>query len=276
MKTMKFAVLALFLASIIFSCAKDDDDSTTPTTTCKILSELMNYGQGTNYAQHIYSNDKLVKINYSETAGSQVHRYDTLMYNTSGQLFKIETHENGSTDVYETKTFTYTNGKITQIVTEGTNWENDQQIPFTQTAVITYTDGKVTAIAVTGGREAMSFRNITYANGNLNTMELDMSGDGSVWLGLEAVLFDTNPNVNNYLVPDWDNILFGAGTNNIKVILTTTSISMGEMTINIGDTIMNNTYTYNTNNMVLTSTSLPTIMQDITTTNTFEWECVTE
>ena len=277
MKNLKLLLLALLIAVFFVSC--DDDDEDTPTTVCKILSELYQRDDDTRYSEYVYdaTSGVLVRINYSQTSSSDIYSYDVLTYNSSGELIKIENYSQGSTSIEETTNYTSTSGKITKIVETGTEWDNDtqQEVPYTLTANITYSGSEVASIIVTGDRENMGFKNFVYSSGNLSTLDIDFFGNDSVWAGLEAISYDSKNNLEKKLVPDWNNLLF-SGKNNMQILVMTDKLIMGNDTLNIGDTLFNRTYTYNVNDEVLVATSHPSKMERETSTNTYTWECIEE
>ena len=278
MKKFKLFLLALLVAVIAIGCSDDDDDTTT--ITCKILSEMLEMNDGTRYSEYVYDtiSGNLVKINYSETDTSDIYSCDTLIYNSSEQLISVMEYSPGSVNADETINYTYTNGKITKIVETGARWdeENQEEVIYTSTANFTYSGSDLATITVSGDGENMGFKDFTYSGSNLITLKVDFFGNDTVWAGIEAILYDSKNNLNNYLVPSWDNILFGASDNNMLLLVMTDSVVMGDNVMHIGDTLFNQTYTYNMYDQVETVTSHPSAMERETALNTYKWECKEE
>jgi hypothetical protein len=277
MKNFKLFLLALLVTALIAGCSDDDDDKK---TVCKILSEYFDSGSDTRYGEYVYDDISglLLKINYSQTITSDIGYYDTLFYNGSDQLIKIESWWPGEDEADWITTYTYTSGKITKIVKTGTRWDDDtqQEVPYTSTADITYSGSDVATITVTGDGDNMGFKNFTYSNNNINTLDVDFFGNDSLWAGIRAVNYDTKKNIEKNLVPAWSYILFGSSTNNYGLLLMTDSVRMGNQLIDIGDTLFRRSYTYNINDQVETLTSYPSAMQNNTAVATYTWECKEE
>ncbi|MFC2152876.1 hypothetical protein ACFLSE_10160 [Bacteroidota bacterium] len=274
MRNLKLFLIALLVSTFIVSCSDDDDK----TLVCKILSEYFTSDQDTRYAEYVYDDVSglLAKINYSSHSGSDVGYYDTLFYNTSDQLIKVESWEPGSAEVNKTVNYTYTNGKITRIVETGTNWDGVQEVPYTSTADFTYSGNNLATITISGGRDNMGFKNFTYSGGNLNTVDVDFFGNDSVWTGIRAVHYDAKKNIEKNLVPQWSYIMFASSTNNYGMLLFTDSVIMGggDQSIEIGDTLFRRSYTYNIYDQVETLSSYPSELQQNLSTITYTWECI--
>lgn len=278
MKNFKLFLLVLLVTAIVFACNDDDDDTTR--ITCKILSEMLEMDDGTRYSEYVYEilSGKLVKINYSETATEDIYSFDTLIYNGSGQLISVMEYSPGSINAGKTINYTYTNGKITKIVETGTWWDNENQenVVYTSTADFTYSGNFLATITVSGDGENMGFKDFTFSGGNLNTLEVDFFGNDSIWVGMEAIMYDSKNNLNNYLVPSWNNVLFGASDNNMLLLVMTDPLVMDGNVVHIGDTLFNQTYTYNLYDQVATITSHPSVLERESATNTYTWECIEE
>lgn len=282
MKKLNYLLMGLLFIGLCFSCDDDNDDDTvndngneTPEITCKILSINMMRGEDTRYESYVYDTvtGNVVKVNYSETSTSEVDHYELITY-TDNKFNTIKEYSSDGNTVYSTKTFTYTGDNITKIVEEGTEWddENNQEVPYTTTAMFTYEGDLVSSITVTGDRENMTFKNLTYESGNLKKVEVDMSGNGD-WVEMEVKLYDDKKSIYKSLIPDWDAILFGSSANNMMIMVSNTEMDMGDGILHVGDTLFNQTYTYNTYDEVLTLTSYPTIFEDKLSVQTFTWEC---
>jgi len=272
MKNLKLFVLALLVTSMFVGCGDDDD---TTKTVCKILSEFAQRDGDSKYSEYIYDDVSglLVKINFSETAISQVYNYDSLIYNSSDQLIRIDRYSPETVD--GVTNYTYVSGKITQIVESGTYWNDDtqQEIPFSSTADFTYNGSDIATITISGDFDNMGFKDFVYSDGNLATVEIDFFGNDSIWAGVQAISYDTKNSLSNYLVPEWDDVLFSSSNNNMMILVTVDSVRMGDNLIDIGDTLFNNTYTYNEFDKVLTVTSHPSAMEEVASISTYVWDC---
>ena len=123
MKNLKLFLLTLMAAAIFVSCDEDNGDDDKKII-CKIVSEMI---QGDDYSSFVYDESGLlVKINHSNTPTTDIYGYDTLIY-SSGQLTTIKSYSTGSATANETITFTYTSGKITKIVDNGPEWDEESQ-----------------------------------------------------------------------------------------------------------------------------------------------------
>jgi hypothetical protein len=278
MKNLKLFLLALLVAVIVIACNNDEDDDTT-SITCKILSEMLEMPEGSRYSEYVYDaiSGILVKIHYSTTSTSDIYSYDTLIYSSSGQLVSVLGYSPESANADNTTNYTYTNGKITKIVkTEWWDEETQEDVIYNSTADFTYNGSELTTISVSGDGDNMDFKNFNYISGNLRTLDVDFFGNDSVWAGLEATLYDSKNNVNKYIVPSWDNVLFGSSNNNMILLVIKDNLIMGDEVMHIGDTLFYRTYTYNMYDQVEVINSHPSAMGDEASTNTFTWNCIEE
>ncbi len=268
MKTLKLAFVALFGLAVLVSCDKEDTDSLITTKDCKITKIVEKYGtDNSRVMDYIYNSEGMVvKINHSDIDDTVVYAYDTLIYNSSGQITEAKTMSVHDNSLYERIVFTWVGGKITTIVSYG--YDNTE--PTVETTTITYVGDKVLTLSTSGGREAMAFKEIVYSNGNISTLKADFSGEGN-WVNMKVLEVDDKVNIAKYMIPDWEGILFGSNANNFKVLAFDQDVP--SMDIVSGRKALNRSYTYNSDNLVTSVTSDTTVFQNEKSVMDITWMC---
>ena len=190
MKT-KFLCSVLVLSAFIFSCKKKDttpDPNTggggTPAPTYVISKDSTYDGTANNTQVRIFeynSNKKLVKVKQKYGTMAAFNNWDTIIYNNSGQVAKVESYTSGLSAAQKTCTYTFTGGYLANVVEAG---KNDSGA-YVRTRNFTYVSGKLSAVSLTyttgkddknGGPSNMT---AIVFNGN-NISSADLTGYGVV------------------------------------------------------------------------------------------------
>jgi hypothetical protein len=263
MKTKLILSVALF-AIAFASCKKKEtttpDEPTTttgsttggtPSTVFLISRDSTSNGTTTNDQVRKFeynSSKKLLRVWYKQGTGAFNSR-DTVVYNTSGHVSKVERFNTGSSVASTSNVYNYVAGVLTTVNETGNNGA-----PFVRTRTFTYTAGKLSAQtivyttgAVSGGPSDIT--NIVFNGNNMSTANL--TGIGAVTLTSST----TAPNPYYGLNFNTDDFINMFNQNNIlQAYLTATPAQMFE----------NSTYTY-LNGRVATKTDLTSTPNKITT-----------
>jgi hypothetical protein len=237
-------ILSALLVGTFFSACKKtetkvDEPVVTPTPTPAVvygISKDSTYdGTANNTQVRLFtynSGKKLVRVQYKQGTSTTYGNKDTLIYNGSGQLSKVEsTSKNGTVTVTSTNTYNYTSDLLTSVNENGSNSNG----AFIRTRTFTYSGGKLSGQAVTyssgsggsGGPENIT--SIVFSGNNMSSA--DLTGNGNITFTSET----TAPNPYYGLNLRSDDFINNFNQNNItKGYLTATPTMI----------LLNNTYTY--------------------------------
>jgi hypothetical protein len=181
------------------------------------------YGQVRKFEYN--SSKQLVRVSYKSGTSINYDYRDTIYYNTSGQVSKVENYLTGNSVAQSTDVFNYVAGVLTSVTESSSN--------YLRTRTFTYASGKLSAqtVTYTSGNNTGGIENINSIifTGN-NITSLDLVGYGPTTLTWETT---TNPYYGlNFESSDFINMFCA---NNIKSAFLTASPT----TI-----FVDNTYTY--------------------------------
>ena len=186
---LSFTLLAAFFTFSIFSCKKK---STGTSCTTLIVKDSSVSNSTTTVRTFKYNTDKkLVKVTYSYKNGNNTStEFDTIMYSTPTQISMVKRYRytGGIPTVFETNTYTYTGGVITNVNEVGINTNG----AYNRNRVFTYTNNVISDMTVTynsgsNSGEPLHIRNIVVRNGNLASGFLvDESADITIETSLTA------------------------------------------------------------------------------------------
>lgn len=161
-------LLVTLIIGTIFSCKKKGTDTPACTTLITKDSSVMN--STTTVRDFKYNTDKkLVRVNYTIKNGNNTTTdYDTISYSTPTQISVLKRYHFGSEVPFETNTYTYTGGLITNVNEVGVNNNG----PYNRDRKFTYTNNVISEMNViynTGSNdgEPIHIKNIVVKNGNL-------------------------------------------------------------------------------------------------------------
>lgn len=123
---------------------------------------------------------KLVRVWYKSGTNVTYNSRDTVYYNGSGQVSKVERYHTGSSTVQESKIYNYTSGVLASVNETGTNSNG----AYVRTRIFSYTSGVLSAQTVTytsgssDGGGVDNFTSAVFSNGNL--VALNITGVGAV------------------------------------------------------------------------------------------------
>ncbi len=211
---MKKILFPLLVASAIFaSCKKDEDTTpttgTSPATTKKtVISKDSTTENGINVLVRVFeydSADRLVKIKFKDTTNTTYNRYDTVIYNSAGNVERIDNYSLGvQTGTISTM---YSGNNVTQIASS-----------VGDTLKITYVNDTIsTLISAFGSSGGTITRDTLTAFGfdsKGNAISLNLRGTRvpspftSLNITTQANTSYNNPYYGNYInIEDWYDIL---------------------------------------------------------------------
>ena len=230
----KLFILGIIIIASISSCKKDDKKTNnTPGSTVTTVLSIDSTTDGTNIWVKYFdynSSKKLAKVSYKWGGGATVSEYDTIYYNVSGQISKVETYNVSTSALIGACIYNYTSGVLSSTVETGTNGNG----AYERTRTFTYTSGKVSAINVVyttgaGSGEPENFSNVVFTGNNITSA--DLTGFGNVTVTYETTA--TNPYFGlNYDPSDFINMF--CQNNILKAYLTLLPTQI----------FVDNTYTY--------------------------------
>lgn len=245
---------------------------------CKVVQDTVIAGaQKTQESTYYY--DLGLKITVVETIDSNsttVTKIDSLFYDGSDRLTNIDSYDlwGGPASLYGTTTFSYNgSGQISRIA----KWGDNGNGPWTMAHDLTYSSGELQSVkldpfSITGQPEGFmaNFENMVWTNGNVTYVELigDLGG-GMDTLELN-VSFDNKNNLEAQLyIREAPDMIMHLSQNNVETIVFQNDEAMG----NAGTVALQYSYTYNSNNDVVTRAELPGLFESELSTNQYNWDC---
>ena len=240
MKT-KILYVALVLSALATSCSKDSSSpeptptggggGTPPPTTTYVIAKDSSFNGNDNDTRvrvfNFNSNKKLVTVKYKYGTNLDYYTTDTISYNASGKVSKVETYNFGNPTPEKSNIYNYSGtGELTSINESGLD---NGSGPYVRTRSFTYSGGKLSGQNVTyisgnapndGGPEAIN--SILYSGNNMSSasMYFDM-GSGLQWYPITLTSSTTASNPYYGLNYESDDFLNMFNPNNIlKVYLT--------------------------------------------------------
>jgi hypothetical protein len=243
MKTKLILSVALF--AIVFASCKKKETTTsdepptnigsttgTPVLTYFVSKDSASNGTVANNRVRKFeynSSKKLIRVWYKQGTSTTYNSRDTVQYNGSGQISKVERFNTGSSIASASYVYNYVAGVLTTVNETGNNGS-----PFARTRTFTYTAGKLSAqtivyITGAGGGGPSDITSIVFNGNNMSTANL--TGIGAVTITSST----TSPNPYYGLNFNIDDFLNMFNQNNIlQVYLTATPTQL----------FVNNTFTY--------------------------------
>lgn len=278
MKKIILFCYGLSIIALISGCKKEEttpaNNNTTPAVSCKpTMSIDVKAGQSNDTTFYYYnSSNKLVRMKYS-------YGYDTIIYNSSGQLEMIKSTDPINPSVLSvTSIYTYTGNNITQIL----EFEYNNSVWDTIVYTCLYSGSQLNQIiSMENGDTSFSVKDIVWLNGNISTMTMDLDGTGAILLELSAS-HDDKKNVARHIVPQGGmDLLAWLGTNNILSAQTTQNevidFGFGPVPIPAGTKIFEySTVTYTNEGEVASFVEEASLFDDpgeTETTTSFTYSC---
>lgn len=259
MKTNSFIILAI-LSITFFSCKKDKNTTSAPAVTCQLTQKVETQGGYSDTSKYTYNSaKKVVKI-----ISGNSYRMDTIIYNTAGKISAVNSYQNST--LYSSIVYNYTGSILTSSV--------KTRSVYTTTTNFTYTGSVLTAITMTTNdpqEQAMSIIDLVWSNGNVISGTIDFGG-GALW---EVVITsDGKNNISRFDYPNTggDFIDFFNKNNIISVSLVNQETD-GVNTFPAGSKLVDNTFTYTSNNEISTINSQASIFNTQTSTTTCTYSC---
>jgi len=250
----KTLLTALVIGALFASCSKDESTptpaaggggggGTPPPTTTYLISQDSTYNNTNIYDTKVRkfeynSNKKLVKVMYKWGTSTTFNEYDTIYYNTNGQVSKVERYLVGIPTATTVNTYTYLLNNLIAVLEVGINNNG----PYTRTRSFTYSGGKAISQNVdytvgsnsNGGPE--NIKSITYSGNNVSSANIYMDmGAGFQWIPITLTSSTTAPNPYYGLNYDSEDFINLFNQNNILKAYITASPT---------DIFVDNTYTY--------------------------------
>ena len=186
------ATIAILGAIVISSCKKKDDltpaDPDVPGTTTAFLINTDSTYDGnvsnTQVRKFVYNGSKqLVKIAHKSGTSTTFYGFDTLIYNSAGQVSAVNSYTTGNATIQGSSKLTFTSGLLTSALETGNNGS-----PYVRTRTFTYASGKPISQTVTyttgasagGGPENIT--SIVFAGNNISSADLGAAMGGSITL----------------------------------------------------------------------------------------------
>lgn len=202
---------------------------------------------------------------------------DTAFYNTDGTLDKTETYYLVGGNLRSMVNLTYDiNGRVIRIEESGNNgsvWTKSFDLLYN--GVDQITDMILDQTSISGNPEGMmaSFRNMTYASGNVTYVELI----GDLGMGIDTLEINVVSDNGNNIAPqlmftEAPDILGRFDTNNMKKL----TLVNDEIVGSAGDAVIDRIFTYNANNDVETMEEMATIFNNEAETINFTWDCTVD
>ncbi|GIV34985.1 MAG: hypothetical protein KatS3mg031_2520 [Chitinophagales bacterium] len=248
---------------------------------CFIVKDSIIAGsRASAFSRYEYDNqNRIVRITHTDSAQLNPGRYDTVYYNSSGQIDKIETYmdtSGGTWVLWRTTVFTYSAGKLSRIQASGTNsgtWTMAHDILYDgsgqmQSIVI---DQSTTSGNIDGFPG--SFIDMVWQNGNVTQLKMVIGSD-TIPVGGS---FDNKPNVLAKRVPvdGAPDILQRGFANNLIELVTLAPASLMGVPLPANTKLIDREYTYNTDNNVETFTEKPSVFEENSRTTQYFWNCIT-
>lgn len=229
MKQLVYFASALLLT--VIACQKDDESTS---LTYVISRDSIYNGNANDNRVSLYeynSSKKLVKVQYKYGTSNYFNGHDTLYYNGSGQVSKVESYYNGASGAISTSLFTYSSGVLTAVAETGTNDKG----PFALTRTYSYSAGKLSAITtvyITGSSNSNdspdNISEIVFTGDNITS--LNLAGQGIVKATYDLTATNPYSGLNN--TEDFINLF--CKNNILKAFLVS----------NPSQVFVDNTYTY--------------------------------
>lgn len=220
MKT-KFLFATLIFGAFFTSCSKDDSSPTpaasgggggtpTPTTTYLIAQDSTYDNSNINNTQvrlfEFNSSKKLVRVQYKWGTSTTFNQWDTVYYNVSGKVSKVEKYNTGNSSAQVTNIYNYTGSDLTSVNESGIQYVDSSgtYVPhaFARIRSFTYSGGKVISQSIVytvgsgssnGGPE--NINSMVYTNNNLSSANIQMDmGSGLQWYPITITNSSTAPN----------------------------------------------------------------------------------
>ncbi len=245
--------------------------------TCRLHRDSIIAGQGTSTFSVYQYDDLTGRLGFVyQTDSAQVGTTDqyNLLY-TGNDLTEIRAFQTVGTPLVVSQIFyTYTGGKISQVEVVG---DTATAQPWSMTHSVHYNGSDLQSILFedsTGnpkGGFAASFIDFTWANGNITGFSLLL---GSDTIEIVTTMDDKNNIFKKILNREGATYLFqAASANNIlTATLVHDEVIMGG-NFNAGTALLDNDYTYNSNNDVETMTQNPTPFNQHLRTTQFIYDC---
>lgn len=254
-----FLITGLMAAAVfsIVSCKKEDDSSTTTSgsttsavITCTLNRQVRSQSGSTNDTTwHIYnSSNKVIQIKHD-------WGFDTIIYNSSGQLSMVKEMQNGNSVPTTTYSYTYTGNNLTQIIEKGT----DNGTPYTKTSTITYNSSNLPLDITTKGDpdgKNLGLKNIIWSGNNPISADLDFDGTGTTIIEC-TISTDGKKNIKRFGFPANGPDHLNWFCSNITAATTKNAENLVIITLPAGSKIIENTYSYNSNNEVTKRVEIP-------------------
>ena len=180
---------AAIIASFVSSCKKKDEAApetpatVTPTLTYMIYMDSTtstDVNQNTEVRRFTYNSSKrLIKVEHKYSPSTTYTNYDTLIYNSSGQLISNTNYSIGGGPTNKCYTITYNgSGQMTTIDESGLDYSTNPATAYVKVHMFTYTAGKISGMTSTfssgaNGNKNDTITNIVYAGDNLASVIYD-------------------------------------------------------------------------------------------------------
>jgi len=231
----------------------------------------------TEYSMYSYDgSDRLVLVEYVDSASAQVDSWDTIMYNGSGQMETVEQYWSGSGTPYQTTTITYNGaGDISNLSLAGDNgngpWTMAHNYIYDGSAELT--DIMLDPFSITGTPEGFvaSWEDITWSNGNAITASIV----GDLGAGVDTlellISYDNGNSVGRLMhITEAGDAFMAMSANNMDQI----TFAQTEMMGPAGTVALDYDYTYTGLNEVLTREELSGgVFSDNAQTVQYSYDC---
>lgn len=265
----KTALFSLFLIAVSFSQSISQ--------TCIVTKDSIIAGNRTSsYRDYIYDVlNRIAQVTFTDSGSLVVTNSDAVYYDGNGNISKVEKYFTVGTPVLErTIQYTYTNGKISRVTDSGSNgvaWSISHDISYSGNDISSII---VDASSVTGSPEGFtgSFIDFVWQNGNVSTVTLIVGTDT-----VETTF--TSDNKNNIYKKTLNTdgapgIFQTVMTNNILSVETVNPETIMGNSFPAGTALLDNNYTYDSNNNVETFTRNPALFNgDNAETTQYTYDC---
>lgn len=226
MMNKKLFLSAALIGALFTSCKKEDDEApATTTTTTPTLTYLISMdsttssdvSRNTEVRKFTYNSSKrLIKVEYKYLPNTTYSDFDTLIYNSSGQLVSNENYSiGGSSSPNRSYGLNYNgSAQISTINEGGEDYSTSPSVTYAKVHTLSYTAGKLTSMRSeytlgANGNSNDTITNIVYTGDNIasvifNNMPITATTSTTApnpyyGLGVDPSDFVTLANKNNML-----------------------------------------------------------------------------
>ena len=223
-----------------------------------------------------YVAGKLVTIEYIDSGSTSINSIDSILYGSNGKQSILRNYDASLTTIHSTTTLTYdASDRVTRVHIHQDDGQNTatiaHDISYNSSGEIT--DIIVDPISVTGNPDGFpfNFENLVWQGGGVASLSLvgDIMGTGVDTIEL-TVAFDTMNNVRHNLpIEEVGDLIESVSSHNILSLTTVNDEAFGPA----GTLALDRTYTYNSNNDVITREDRAAVFNSEEQTIAYGYQC---